>query len=344
MKKQKKIKCVVWDLDNTLWNGVLLEGSCTGLKTGAREVIVELDNRGILHSIASKNEPEAAMAKLKEFEIAEYFIYPQVSWSPKSVAIREIADKINIHTNTLAFVDDQIFERDEVSMAIGDILCLDACELLNIPDMPEFQPRFITQDSKMRRKLYQESMIRQQVEAEFTGTHAEFLKQLEMVVTISPAEEGDLERAEELTVRTNQLNSTAVTYSYAELDAFRKSEDYLLYTAELKDKYGSHGKIGLMLMECKEERWILKLLLVSCRVMSYGMGSILLNYAIHQAKEHGGVQLFADFRPTDRNRVMYVTFKMAGFYESGQNGDILSLAKDMQDIQPYPRYIDLRIL
>ena len=111
---------------------------------------------------------------------------------------------------------------------------------------------------------------RQEAEREFTGTNEEFLAKLEMDFTISPVDDDDLKRAEELTVRTHQLNTTGYTYSYDELDELRHSPDHLLLIAGLDDIFGSYGKIGLGVVELGSEAWTIKLLLMSCRVISRG--------------------------------------------------------------------------
>ena len=102
-KKETKIKCVIWDLDNTIWNGVLIEDSSVILRDRIKGIIEVLDQRGILQSIASKNDYDLAMAKLRELGLDEYFIYPQINWGPKSISIKEIAKSINIGMDTISF-------------------------------------------------------------------------------------------------------------------------------------------------------------------------------------------------------------------------------------------------
>ena len=102
-----KIKCVVWDLDNTLWDGTLVESDNVVLKDNAENIIKTLDERGILQSISSKNDFEVAKKKLEELGLWKYFIYPQISWNSKSEALRIIQESINIGQDTIAFVDDQ---------------------------------------------------------------------------------------------------------------------------------------------------------------------------------------------------------------------------------------------
>ncbi|MFZ5985659.1 MAG: HAD-IIIC family phosphatase, partial [Bacillota bacterium] len=268
IKKERKIKCVVWDLDNTLWEGVLLEDSRVTLREGVIDIIKEFDNRGILQSVASKNEHNMAVKKLEEFGISEYFLYPQINWNPKSTSIKNIAESINIGIDTVAFVDDQAFEREEVKFSIPSVLCIDAEDLSNVLEMDEFKPKFVTEDSKKRRLMYLSDMKRKEIENSYEGPQDEFLASLNMVLTISPVGTGDLQRAEELTVRTNQLNTTGYTYSYEELDEIRKSKNHKLFIIGLEDKFGTYGKIGLVLIECRDDIWKIKLLLMSCRVMS----------------------------------------------------------------------------
>ncbi|MFD4482545.1 HAD-IIIC family phosphatase [Streptomyces sp. NPDC058471] len=336
------VKCVVWDLDNTVWDGVLLEDGEVTLRPGVVDVIRTLDERGILHSIASRNDHDAAMAKLEELGIAEYFLYPQINWGNKSDSLRTVAETINIGIDTLAFVDDQPFERDEVRFAHEQVLTIDALDVAGIPALARMQPRFVTADSRERRHLYRADARRKQAEDTHHGTDEEFLASLGMRFTIEPAQERDLQRAEELTVRTNQLNATGYTYAYEELDAFRRSPDHDLLVAGLEDRYGTYGKIGLALVERGDGVRTVKLLLMSCRVMSRGVGSVLLRHLIAEA--HGaGERLRAEFVPTSRNRTMFVTYKFAGFREVEKHGEVSVLEHDGTHLQGFPPYMDVTV-
>lgn len=335
---ERKVKCVVWDLDNTLWKGVLLEDKNVSLDNNAVEAITTLDKRGILNSIASKNNFDQAMSKIEEFGLKDYFLYPQINWNPKSFSIGNIARSINIGVNTLSFVDDQAFEREEVGFSHPEVLCIDAGEIEKIPDMPEMNPRFITEDSAIRREMYLSDIKRNRVEDTFEGPKEEFLASLGMALTIAPAEKDDLQRAEELTVRTHQLNTTGYTYSYEELDAFRKSGDHKLLIAALDDKYGTYGKIGLALIETSRDIWHIKLLLMSCRVMSRGVGSVIINHIRNEARRNN-VRLCAEFINTDVNRMMYMTYKFAGFNEISETGNSVVFENDLTQIQAFPEYM-----
>ena len=339
---QKIIKCVVWDLDNTIWHGVLLEGDCISLRESVIEIIKTLDSRGILQSIASKNDYAKAIDELQKLGLKEYFLYPQINWNSKASSIKEIAKLINIGTDAIAFIDDQLFELEEVSFSLPEVLCINTTEIDQLLDMPEMNPRFITEDSKQRRLMYISDIDRKKAEEEFIGPQDEFLATLDMHFTISAAKEEDLQRAEELTVRTNQLNTTGYTYSYDELNWFRQSENHILLITSLDDKYGSYGKIGLALVECQESLWTIKLLLMSCRVMSRGVGTVLLNYMMSIAKDHNA-RLCAEFVSNNRNRMMYIAYKFAGFKEIEKKDELIILENDLARIQPFPEYMRVQI-
>jgi FkbH-like protein len=339
----KLVKCVVWDLDNTVWDGVLLEDGEVSLRPNVPEIIMELDGRGILQSIASKNDYDKAMARLKELGLWGYFLYPQINWNSKATSIESIARSINIGLDSVAFIDDQIFERDEVNFSLPAVRCIDAAELDRLLGRPEMMPTFITEDTKVRRLMYFSDIERNRAEEEFVGPKEEFLATLGMAFTISPAAEEDLKRAEELTVRTNQLNTTGYTYSYDELNQFCESDEHLLLITSLEDRYGTYGKIGLALLECRPEVWTIKLLLMSCRVMSRGVGTILLNHLVRLAAERN-VPLRAEFVSNNRNRMMYVTYKFAGFKELDKAGETVVFEHDGTRAQPFPDYVSVRIL
>lgn len=338
----KTIKCLVWDLDETLWDGVLLEGGGQQLKPGARKVITRLDQRGILQSIASRNDHEQAMANLSRLGLDDYFLYAQIHFGPKSDSLRTIAQKLNIGLDTFAFVDDQPFEREEVGQALPEILCLDAGDLLDIPGLPRFNPRFVTADSAMRRQLYLTDQSRARAEENFSGPTEAFLASLKMRFTISPVRDGDLQRAVDLTERTHQLNATGLTFSHDDLDMLRSSQNHLLIMSSLEDRFGTYGKVGLCLVEKGAEIWTLKLLLMSCRVMSRGVGAVMLNYVIAEA-DRAGKRLQAEFVETGRNRMMYVTYKFAEFEEVARKGAWSLLEYQGSGRPGFPDYLDVHI-
>lgn len=335
------IKCVVWDLDHTLWEGILLEdGDQVRLRPEVVDTIVTLDQRGILHSVASRNDHDTTMAKLTELGVAQYFLYPQIGWDAKSESVARIAESLNIGIDALAFIDDQPFEREEVAFAHPGVLCIDAVHAGELAARPEFTPKYITEDSAARRAMYLASIDRTKAEEEFTGNSEKFLATLGMEFTISRAQRKDLGRAEELVVRTNQLNSTGIMYSAEELADRCDSGRHLLLMAELKDVYGTYGQIGLASVELGEREWKLELLLMSCRVMSRGVGTVLLNHTVRLAQQNGA-RLVAAFVPTGRNRIMYVTYRFAGFEELGERDGVQLLGAPLSAPPEPPEYLKL---
>ena len=340
---QRTIKCVVWDLDHTVWNGILSEDKCVFLKTGVADVIKSLDESGILQSIASKNDYDEALTWLRKFGLDEYFLYPQINWNSKVASLEAIAAALNISTEAMAFVDDQRSERDEVSFSLPEVLCIDARAADRLLDMPEITPRFLTEDSRLRRQMYLTDIKRREIEESFTGSQHDFLASLKMELTIAFAQEEDLKRAQELTLRTHQLNTTGYTYSYDELCKFLDSPRHRLLITELEDKYGTYGKIGLILVECEKEEWNIKLLLMSCRVMSRGVGTVMLIHLMHMAKQ-ANVRLLAEFIPNDRNRMMYITYKFLNFVEIEVRANTIILENDLTRLRDFPSYMKINFL
>ena len=339
MNHSRPIKCVVWDLDDTLWDGILAEGDAPVLRPEPAAVIRALDRRGILHSVASKNDEAAAMEVLRRHGLADTFLYPQINWGPKSASVAAVARALNIGTDTLALVDDQAFEREEVRFAHPEVLCLEAGRCKELLSSPRAEG---SAELGSRRLLYLADMQRQHEEDHFQGTAAEFLATLEMELQIYRATAQDLDRADELTRRTSQLNTTGYTYSRTQLQRLVASDDHLVLMARLGDRLGDLGKIGLALVNTgSTSTWTLELLLMSCRVLGRGVGNVLLSQ-IMAAAARRGVALRAELIPTGRNRMMYATYKFAGFSEVSRKEGLVILESDCSRRPTIPDYMTVR--
>jgi methoxymalonate biosynthesis protein len=327
------VKCVVWDLDNTLWHGTLLEDEDVRLSDEIRKVITELDSRGILQSVASKNDHDHAWLRLQEFGVAEYFVLPQIGWGPKSDSIIKIAEELNFAHGTIAFIDDLPSERAEVTFHAPDVRCYPAEQAQSLPRLPEFSPKTVTVDARRRRQMYQASFRRETEKQSFTGPDEDFLKSLDLVLSITRATEEDLSRVEELTLRTSQMNATGVHYPDDVLRDLLTDDEHEVLTMSLTDRFGPHGAVGVMLLKRHPVAWHLKLVATSCRVVSFGAGAVILNWLIDQAAQ-AGVHLVADFRPTERNRMMDIAYRFAGFTDQSCPCVHQALAKpDEEEIQ-----------
>ncbi|MGW4128461.1 HAD-IIIC family phosphatase [Amycolatopsis japonica] len=313
------VKCLVWDLDDTLWQGTLSEGDHVTLPDQVRATVVELDARGILQSVASKNDHDRAWERLMELDIAGYFVLPEIGWGAKSGALRRIADRLGFAHHTIAFIDDQPAERAEVAFHLPDIRCYPADQATALVRLPEFSPSVITIDSKRRRLLYQAGFQREAERADFPGPDADFLKSLSLVMRIGPATEEDLSRVSELTARTSQMNATGVVYSQRTLRELLAAPDHDVLVVTMSDRFGPHGAIGIVLLHRHPRIWHLKLLATSCRVVSFGAGSALLSWLAGRAAA-ADVHLVADFRRTGRNRMMEIAYRFAGFDDLPRHG------------------------
>jgi FkbH-like protein len=334
-----KVKCVVWDLDDTVWEGVLAEGGATGLRPGIADLIQTLDRRGILHSIASKNEPERARARLDEYGIADYFVCPQISWEPKSSLVASVAKRLNIGLNTVMFIDDSSFERAEVADACPEVRCVDSRDLANLADRPEFDVP-VTAEAAVRRRLYQEAETRRQYEESFAGPRSRFLASLDMKLTLRPAVPGELLRAAELTERTHQLNTTGLVFDTGRLAELMTQPDQMLLVAALEDRFGDYGVVGVISIGMDASQWRIRLFLMSCRVMGRNVGGALLAFLAQEADARG-LDLTADFLANDVNRPMYMVYRLAGFEEIERHGDVQCLRLRPETGRAVPDYVTL---
>ncbi|RSM46436.1 HAD-IIIC family phosphatase [Amycolatopsis balhimycina DSM 5908] len=310
------VKCLVWDLDDTLWRGTLAEGDDVALLPGVADVVRGLDARGILQSVASRNDPQPAMARLAAFGLDGYFVLPQIGWGRKSDAVRAVAGELGFAHRAMAFVDDRPAELAEVSFELPEVRTYPAAAATKLLQRPEFTPAAITDDARHRRERYQAGFRRDSARAEFAGPDDEFLRSLGIVLRIDHATETDLARLEELTRRTSQMNATGVPYSEAALRGLLGEPDHDVLVLTLTDRFGPSGAVGLALVHRHPRVWHLKLLATSCRVVGCGVGAVALRWLADRAAA-ADVHLVADFRRTDRNRIMEIGYRFAGFSPAG---------------------------
>ncbi|KIA66045.1 HAD-IIIC family phosphatase [Nocardia vulneris] len=318
------VKCLVWDLDDTVWPGVVLESDGGAPKPEALHAIRTLDERGILHAVASRGETGVTTAHLRLHGIEEMFTAVEIGWGPKSAAIRRIAETLNIGRDMIAFVDNDPVELAEVAAAYPEVRCYSADRIGDLPGLPEFTPGTTTSEARERRSYYRAERSREVSRSEFEGSDAAFLASLDLVMTVREATEDDLVRANELTVRTHQLNTTGTTFDIDELRALCASPQHEVLVASLTDRFGGYGTIGLAVTEHRGGDAVLLLLLMSCRVMSRGVGTALIGELVRRARA-AGRRPAAEFVATPRNRIMLVSLRFAGF-EVVEHGDRMLLA------------------
>ncbi|MFK0236731.1 HAD-IIIC family phosphatase [Streptomyces vinaceus] len=351
-----QVKCVVWDLDDTLWDGTLLEGDDLSVPEANRQLVRTLDEHGILQSVASRNEPDAVAEQLRAFGLDEYFLYPQVGWSAKSASLRVVAQELNISPESVLFVDDSEFERAEVAGVLPGVRCMTRQELHDLVAAGAVLPAQVTDDARRRRAMYLAESRRRTHEVAFDGPAAEFLESLDMTLRVRQASTADLARAAELTQRTHQLNTTGITFGQDELASLILDPGHRVLVAELDDRFGTYGTIGLAVVAtgttgrpgavpgaaAPPPRWTIRLLLMSCRVMGRNIGTSLIAAVARLAAAHGAATV-AHFRPTDRNRQMLVTYRFAGFTVESRTDDLVVLSLPEAGGPAVPGYVRLVI-
>jgi FkbH-like protein len=322
--KAKTIKAVVWDLDNTMWQGTLIEDGAAKLvlKPGIPELLKKLDERGILLSVASKNNHDEAMAVLKQFGIDDYFLVPQISWGPKSEAIKAIAAGLNIGIDTLLFVDDSDFELAQVASGCPEVRLLNAAEYLTLPERPECQVP-VTAEAAERRKLYQMEAVRQTAATQFGDDYFAFLKDCQLEAHLWPMTAENLTRVHELTQRTNQMNFSGNRYERAVLEKILHDPGLDTFVLDCRDRFGEYGVVGFCIADNLEPR--ITDLMFSCRVQSKRVEHALLTYLLNRYRDGRPVDVFANYRKTPRNAPSGKVFDDVGFQAEAEHDGVTSL-------------------
>lgn len=293
-------KCVVFDLDNTLWNGILIEGEVT-LRAGIVEIFRELDRRGILISIASKNAHDEAFAKLLAFGIEEYVLFPHINWGPKSESLKAIAKAIDIGVDTLIFVDDNPFERAEVEQALPMVETLPDTALAQLLDHPRLAGS-ATAESAKRRLMYRENMARASEQAAYGDDYEAFLRDCAIRIEIRPDRPEDRERVAELVQRTNQLNFSGRKYSRDDIERVMADRDLERYVLTVEDRFGAYGTVGFCL--ARRDAGIVRVqdFMLSCRVQGKLVEQALF-FHLTQRPDWTADAIEVDFIRTPRNRL-----------------------------------------
>jgi FkbH-like protein len=308
------VKCVAWDIDNTLLAGTFIE-------SGARRppadpdmaaVLAELTRRGIVHAIASRNPPAAA-AYAAEVTGAR-FVAAECGWDRKSAAIGRILADLGIAADALAFVDDDPYERAEVSFALPDVLVLSPEDMTEALGWQAFSPAVVTAEASRRGELYLDRRRRQAAEREFGGSRDDFLRYSQTRVTIAPAGPGDVDRLQELSVRTHQFNTAGKGTTEAAFRAMIASPGQDVVTVRLRDRFGDDGIVGGCVTEQRENgHRSVRLLMMSCRAMGRGVIDALLAWLIRAAADDGARALDVPSVLNDRNVPLRLALAAAGF-------------------------------
>ena len=317
----EKVKCLVWDLDNTLWNGILIEtedNESLELKAGVLETIKKLDERGIIQSIASKNDFAPAMEQLEKLGISEYFLYPEIHWNAKSASIKNIAANLNIGVDAMAFIDDSVFEREQVHSALPEVRTYDALEVEKLTELPEFDV-IVTDESRHRREMYRAEEKRNALMASGNDDTVSFLRKCNLRIKVfAPQTEADITRCFELVNRTNQLNMSGRRYTRNEFDALLSKIGQTSIAFSCRDDFGSYGIVGFMKYRKDNCELCFTEFAMSCRVAGKYVESALFTHVLNDTCCEKGT---LTVHKTKKNVLLRKTFESIGFAVEQANAE-----------------------
>jgi FkbH-like protein len=343
------IKCVIWDLDQTIWEGILLEGDELQLRPRILETIQTLDSWGILHSIASHNDESLALQALESFGLKEFFLVPQINFNPKPEQIASISQALDLRMEDIAFVDDDAFQRAQVAALLPVVTTLTPQGGVALTGLPGLRPDRLTLEGSRRREFYRSRIARSAAEAGFTGSRLEFLKSCKLRLELRIARKDDIHRIDELIQRTNQLNATAQRYDFTEVQDWLENPWIEIRVGELTDRFGDYGLVGVATLQKRPVPWIIRLLLVSCRAMGRGVGEGLLVHALRLAARENQPVLHILYRKTPYNQAMRLLFATHGFRPVQKvaslemaAGDPIIFQYDLHgDVPDYPAWLEV---
>jgi len=329
LSEAKPVKIVIWDLDNTIWDGVLVEDGPEGLKLKpeVHPIIEELDRRGIVNSVVSKNDNEYAMAQLERFGLAEYIVFPRIGWGPKGEAVAAVIDDFNVNADTVLFIDDQPFEREQVQSVVPAIRVMDGRNYAGILDLDVMNPEQSSESSR-RRHFYQSQKIRRSAEISHQGDYEAFLERCEIRLGIDPDGVSKSDRVHELVQRTNQMNFSGNRYSREQIEEILRDPHYDHYVLSCSDKFGEYGIIGFSLVERSGPCMID--LMFSCRIQSKRVEHAFLAFLCNRYKDAGAERFEARYRRTERNAASGRVFADLGFVEEGRTDGLLVYSYDLR--------------
>jgi FkbH-like protein len=331
----EKVKCVVWDLDNTIWQGVLIEEGSDGVRLNqqAIDTIRQLDQRGVVHTIVSKNTYQEAWTVLEKFGISEYFIYPAINWGAKSENIKELASRINLGLDSFAVVDDSPQERAEIAFTLPMVRLYSDKQIAQLPSLPEFDIP-VTEMSVKRRQSYLTQMKREEIQTKFSDDYDAFLRSLEIKMEIfKPVKEAERKRCYELLQRSNQLNLSTRLYSLDEYNDLLSSNEILCYAFRCWDKFGDYGIVGFISITLEDIPRIQDLV-ISCRIAQKHVEHALIHWVSQKLKQEGYRNLLAHLIITKRNSPLVAVFQDLPFIVIEENNkSILYKIPDLEQVE-----------
>ncbi len=351
-------KCLILDLDNTMWGGIIGDDGLENIQVGSLGIgkaftefqywIKKLKNRGIILAVCSKNTESIAKEPFEKhpdmvLHLDDFALFV-ANWETKVENIRYIQSVLNIGFDSMVFLDDNPFERNIVRENIPGI---------TVPELPEdpaeyleylyslnlFETSSFSKEDSERTKQYQVEAQRTALRMSFAD-EAEFLKSLNMLSLVEPFNKFNRPRVAQLSQRSNQFNLRTVRYTEADVEVAANTEGVYTFSFTLEDKFGDHGMICVIILKAGNDNTLfIDTWLMSCRVLKRGMENFTLNTIVNFAKEKGFSCLKGEYIPTAKNAMVKDHYKNLGFEENG-NEWILNVA----DYDPKPCFIKFKSL
>lgn len=355
-------KCIVLDLDNTLWGGIIGEDGLEGIKLSNtspgieyvdfQRSLLSLYNRGVILAICSKNNLDDALKVFHEhpYQVLkeEHFAAMRINWQNKAANISELAKEINIGLDSMVFFDDNPTERAQVSQTLPEVLVVElpknprlyreTLENLNVFDVLS-----LTKEDLVRGEMYAGKRKREELE-QTAESIEDFLRTLNLKVKINAVDDFDTPRVVQLINKTNQFNLTTRRYTDADVRQFRESKDAIVYSMAVTDKFGDEGVVGVAIVKIKNADWWIDSFLMSCRVIGRSVETALLAKIITDARAVKAMRIIGEYIPTKKNPPAADFYERHGFgmpAETDTNGTTWTLNLDTDTVE-VPDWIELR--
>ena len=326
-------KCIVLDLDNTLWGGVVGEDGLEGIKLGGNDApgnafrdfqlaLLALRRRGILLALCSKNNPDDVWDVIENHPHMVLrradFAAVRINWADKASNITEIARELNLGLDSFVFVDDNPAERAVVTTHLPAVLVLDlpadpAYYTETLLNLDVFESLAVTAEDRARGEMYAQAQARREFTQTNAGDLTSHLEGLGIVVKIEPATAFSIPRIAQLINKTNQFNLTTRRYTEAQVRVMAESEGSRISSVTVSDRFGDFGLTGVAIVHVGADRWLIDSFLLSCRVLGRGVEDALLAHIIEEARTAGARVLQAHFVPTARNAPAQGFYAARGF-------------------------------
>jgi len=328
-------KCIVLDLDNTLWGGIIGEDGFENIKLGPQppgnaffefqKTLKAFKQRGIILAINSKNNPDDALKVIREHPHMilkeEDFSCVKINWNDKVENIKEISQELNIGLDSFVFFDDDKMNCEYVTMSLPQVkvvnLSGDPSYFSDIlQHMNDFDSLNITNEDLKKSQMYSEQIKREELKNSSISIE-DFLKNLNIGITIKKSTNFTIPRISQLTLKTNQFNLTTKRYQEEEIHKFTDNENFLIGCVQVQDKFGDNGITGVFIVKKQNhEEWFIDSFLLSCRIMGREVEKAILNYIIDEARKQKIKKIIAEYIPTKKNKPIENFLPECGFIQS----------------------------